>query len=50
MEPVIVQIATRVEQSIADALQEIATREKRSLSAQLALILETYIAEQLAAD
>lgn len=41
-----VQITTRVDADIAEMLAEIAQREKRSLSAQLALIVEQYIMER----
>jgi len=41
-----VQITTRVEDDVAEQLSEIANREKRSLSAQLAVIVEKFIAEQ----
>ena len=46
MEKIQVQITTRVDADIAEQLAEIATREKRSMSAQLALIVEKYIQEQ----
>ena len=39
----IVQVATRIDAQLAEALAEIATKEKRSLSAQIALILEQYL-------
>ena len=41
-----VQITTRVDADVAEMLAEIAQREKRSMSAQMALILEQYIMEQ----
>lgn len=40
-----VQISTRVEEDVAEVLAEIANREKRSLSAQIALIVEQWVAK-----
>ena len=45
-----VQITTRIEDDVAEVLQAIANREKRSLSAQLAVIVEKFIAEQREAE
>jgi hypothetical protein len=41
-----VQITTRIEAELAEALGEIATRERRSLSAQLALIVEQWVKQE----
>jgi hypothetical protein len=41
-----VQITTRIPAPVAEILAEIAHREKRSMSAQLALIVEQWIATQ----
>ena len=44
----LVQISTRVECDVAELIQMIATAEKRSVSAQLAVIVEKFVAEHLA--
>ena len=41
-------IATRVDPAVAAQLAEIARQERRSVSAQLAIIVETYLAERTA--
>lgn len=40
------QITTRIDNKLAADLLTIAMREKRSLSAQIALIVEQFLAEQ----
>jgi hypothetical protein len=40
-----VQLSTRLEEDVAEALAEVANREKRSVSAQIALIVEQWIAK-----
>jgi hypothetical protein len=40
-----VQLSTRLEEDVAEVLAEVANREKRSVSAQIALIGEQWIAK-----
>jgi hypothetical protein len=42
-------VSSRVPQEVADALREVARRERRSVSQVIALILEKWHADQLAA-
>jgi hypothetical protein len=46
-EKVTVQITTRIDPEVAEVLQTIATAERRSMSAQLAIIVDAFIAEHL---
>jgi hypothetical protein len=41
-----VQLSTRIEEDVAEQLAEIANREKRSVSAQVAWIVERFIAAE----
>ena len=40
------QVTTRLESPLAEQMQAIATKERRSMSAQLVVIIEKYLAEQ----